>query len=136
MLFAVKCIISNFAPLNLYSYRIGKVMKTKIILALFVALCSSGLSAQQVLTLEQCREKALEANKGLKMSEEKRVETENLQKVALWQMLPKVGATGGYTWMDKSVSLLSASTIWETMCRTALTKPSAKKRATCPSEAS
>lgn len=107
MLFAVKCIISNFAPLNLYSYRIGKVMKTKIILALFVALCSSGLSAQQVLTLEQCREKALEANKGLKMSEEKRVETENLQKVALWQMLPKVGATGGYTWMDKSVSLLS-----------------------------
>lgn len=82
-------------------------MKTKIILALFVALCSSGLSAQQVLTLEQCREKALEANKGLKMSEEKRVETENLQKVALWQMLPKVGATGGYTWMDKSVSLLS-----------------------------
>lgn len=107
MLFAVKCIISNFAPLNLYSYRIGKVMKTKIILAFFVALCSSGLSAQQVLTLEQCREKALEANKGLKMSEEKRVETENLQKVALWQMLPKVGATGGYTWMDKSVNLLS-----------------------------
>lgn len=67
----------------------------------------TGARAQQVLTLEQCRERALNANKGLKMAEEKKVETENLQKVALWQMLPKVGATGGYAWMEKSVNLLS-----------------------------
>lgn len=65
------------------------------------------LTAQEVLTLDQCRERALEANKGLKMSEEKKNETENLQKVALWQMLPKIGATGGYMWMEKSVNLLS-----------------------------
>ena len=65
------------------------------------------LRAQEVLSLEQCRQRGLEANKGLKMSEEKKVETENLEKVALWQMLPKIGATGGYMWMEKSVNLLS-----------------------------
>ena len=82
-------------------------MKTRIILAFFLILSPFELHAQQVLTLEQCREKALESNKGLKMSEEKKVETENLQKVALWQMLPKIGATGGYTWMEKNINLLS-----------------------------
>ena len=65
------------------------------------------LRAQEVLSLEQCRQRGLEANKGLKMSEEKKNETENLEKVALWQMLPKIGATGGYMWMEKSVNLLS-----------------------------
>ena len=74
---------------------------------LLFSLVFSTLGAQEVLTLEQCRERALEANKGMKQAEEKVVETENLQKVALWQMLPKVGATGGYLWMDRSVNLLS-----------------------------
>ncbi len=70
-------------------------------------LPSFNLTAQEVLTLDQCRDRALEANKGLKMSEEKKNETENLEKAALWQMLPKIGATGGYMWMEKSVNLLS-----------------------------
>ena len=82
-------------------------MKIRVIFAFLIIFSLSGLQAQQVLTLEQCRAKALEANKGLKMSEEKMVETENLRKVALWQMLPKVGATGGYTWMEKNINLLS-----------------------------
>ena len=82
-------------------------MKKKLIIYLFLSLVALTAGAQQVLTLDQCRERALEANKGLKMSGEKRVETENLQKVALWQMLPKVGATGGYMWMEKNVHLLS-----------------------------
>ena len=81
-------------------------MKYSIILLLLIVSLSN-LSAQETLSLEQCRQKALEANKGLKMAEEKRIENENLQKVAFWQMLPKVGATGGYTWMEKSVQLLS-----------------------------
>ena len=81
-------------------------MKYSIILLLLIVSLSN-LSAQETLSLEQCRQKALEANKGLKMAGEKRIENENLQKVAFWQMLPKVGATGGYTWMEKSVQLLS-----------------------------
>lgn len=82
-------------------------MKNKLIVFILLLVLACQAGAQQVLSLDQCRQKALEANKGLKMSEEKKVETENLRKVALWQMLPKVGATGGYVWMDKTVNLLS-----------------------------
>lgn len=73
---------------------------------LFLILASSA-AGQQTLTLEQCRQRALEANKGLKMSEAKCEQTDNLTKAALWQMLPRVGATGGYMWTNKSVQLLS-----------------------------
>ena len=65
------------------------------------------LRAQEVLTLDQCRQRAIEANKGLKQADEKKNETKNLQKAAFWQMMPKVSANGGYTWMEKSVNLLS-----------------------------
>lgn len=82
-------------------------MKERLIAFLLFAILATTAGAQQVLTLDQCRSMALEANKGLKVSEEKKVETSNLRKVALWQMLPKVGATGGYVWMDKTVNLLS-----------------------------
>lgn len=61
-----------------------------------------------VWTLEGCRAHALEANKGLKVADEKRTEADALEKVALWQMLPKVSANGAYLWMEKSVDLLSS----------------------------
>ena len=73
----------------------------------FVLLIFSTAQAQQQLTLEQCRARALESNKGLKQSLEKKNETNNLEKAALWQMLPKVSANGGYVWTEKSVNLLS-----------------------------
>ena len=79
----------------------------KIVLLFILSLSFAGLAAQEVLTLDQCRERALSNNKGMKQAEEKVVEAQNLQKVALWQMLPKVGATGGYMWMERSVNLLS-----------------------------
>ena len=84
-------------------------MKTIYIYAilLFSLIFAGRLSAQQTLSLDQCRQLALDANKGLKMSEEKKVEMENLQKVAFWQMLPKIDATGGYSWMQKQINLLS-----------------------------
>lgn len=65
------------------------------------------VEGQGVLTLEECHRRALEANKGLKKSEEKKTETEATKKVALWQMLPKVSANGVYNWMEKSTNLLS-----------------------------
>lgn len=63
--------------------------------------------AQEVLTLEECRLRALEANAGLKRADVRKSETEALEKVALWQMLPKVSANGTYNWMEKSTNLLS-----------------------------
>lgn len=63
--------------------------------------------SQEMLTLEECHRRALEANKGLKMAEEKKAETEAMKKVAMWQMLPKVSANGAYNWMQKQTELLS-----------------------------
>ncbi len=63
--------------------------------------------SQEVLTLQECHRRALEANKGIKMSEEKVAEMEAMKKVALWQMLPKLTANGVHTWMQKSTELLS-----------------------------
>ncbi len=61
----------------------------------------------EVLTLDSCRVRALRANAGLKRAEVKMRETEALEKVALWQMLPKVSANGTYNWMERSTNLLS-----------------------------
>lgn len=79
----------------------------KVILTALALALGFGATAQEVLTLDTCRARALRANSGLKRSEMKREETDALQKVALWQMLPKVSANGGYMWMQKSVNLLS-----------------------------
>ena len=79
----------------------------KLILTAFALTLASMVGAQEVLTLDTCRARALRANTGLKRSGVKMEETEALQKVALWQMLPKVSANGGYMWMEKSVNLLS-----------------------------
>ena len=83
-----------------------KLNKTIIITFLTMAGCQWS-QAQEALTLEQCRQRALEANAGLKRADLKKTETEALEKVALWQMLPKVSANGTYNWMERSVNLLS-----------------------------
>lgn len=80
----------------------------KIIIITLLTMAGGGwLQAQKALTLEECRQRALEANAGLKRAEVKKTETEALEKVALWQMLPKVSANGTYNWMEKSTNLLS-----------------------------
>ncbi len=65
------------------------------------------VAAQETLTLDECRQRALAANRGLKRAEAKREQTAALEKVALWQMLPKVSANGAYNWTEKTVNLLS-----------------------------
>ncbi|MBQ9418356.1 MAG: TolC family protein [Bacteroidales bacterium] len=64
-------------------------------------------AAQEEIGLAECRRRALDANLGLKRAEAKQEQTAALQKVALWQMLPKVSVNGGYLWMDKSVNLIN-----------------------------
>ncbi len=79
----------------------------RLIITLFTLTLACAGGAQEVLSLDTCRARALRANTGLKRSDLKREETEALQNVALWQMLPKVSANGGYLWMEKQVNLLS-----------------------------
>ena len=83
-------------------------MIRKSLTLLILSLVPFFASAQQSLTLEQCRQRALDANKGLKQAETRKAETDALEKVALCQMLPKVSANGAYSWMQKEVNLLSA----------------------------
>ena len=79
----------------------------RLIITLFTLTLACAGGAQEVLSLDICRTRTLRANTGLKRSELNREETEALQNVALWQMLPKVSANGGYLWMEKQVNLLS-----------------------------
>lgn len=82
----------------------------KIVIFTLLSLVGSQwatVESQEVLSLDTCRERALRANAGLKRAELKKKETAALEKVALWQMLPKVSANGTYNWMEKSTNLLS-----------------------------
>lgn len=82
-------------------------MKRTSLIVLVAFLFSLNAYSQETLTLGQCRQMALDANKGLKQAKEKKSETTDMEKVALWQMLPRVDFNGGYTWMQKTINLLS-----------------------------
>ena len=82
----------------------------KIVIFTLLSLVGSQwatVESQEMLSLDTCRARALRANAGLKRAELKKKETAALEKVALWQMLPKVSANGTYNWMEKSTNLLS-----------------------------
>lgn len=85
----------------------GMKLNKSIIIILLAVSCPPKTNAQEVLSLEVCRQRALEANAGLKQADEKKSELSAMEKVALWQMLPKLSANGTYNWMDKSTNLLS-----------------------------
>ena len=88
-------------------------MKVKNKILIFIALTtvstvsSFAQSGEGVLTLDECRARALTSNKSLKQASERKTETEALKNVAMWQMLPKLSANATYMWMDRSVELLS-----------------------------
>lgn len=63
--------------------------------------------AQSVLTLEQCRQMALESNNDIKISEERKQEVEDLKKMALCNFFPTFSANGAYAWNQKNIRLLS-----------------------------
>ncbi len=82
-------------------------MKHKILILLLLSGQLTVASGQ--LTLEECRQRALRENHGLKRAEERVAEAKAMEKVALWQMLPKLSANGTYLWMDRQIELLSES---------------------------
>ncbi|MBR1798560.1 MAG: TolC family protein [Bacteroidales bacterium] len=92
---------------NLFNGDMYRLKKYVALWLVLVGMSGTMAVAQQQLSLNDCRKLALEANKSLKQAENKQVETEALKQAALWQMLPKVSANGGYLWMEKSVNLLS-----------------------------
>ena len=78
-----------------------------VILSVMMAMVLPSVRCQEVLTLDDFRQSALESAHTLQRAAEKVEETKATKNVALWQMLPKVSANGTYMWTEKSVSLLS-----------------------------
>ena len=62
---------------------------------------------QTKLSLDECREMALQHNKSLQISQETLQAARELKKSAFTQLLPNFTANAAYTWNQKSVSLLS-----------------------------
>ncbi len=80
-------------------------MKKNVLLLMLVA--SSMIWAENPLSLEQCRQKALKHNKNIQMAEESVKAATELKKAAFAQFLPNFSANATYTWNQKNISLLS-----------------------------
>ena len=81
--------------------------KYAIILLSLLAWCSAWA---QRLTLEECRQKALDNNRSIATARIKQSQAEMLRQVARKQYLPKVEAYGSYLHTSKDISLLSSDT--------------------------
>lgn len=81
----------------------------RYIISFIVLTLFSPVLAQQMLTLEKCRELALENNKQLNIGRLKQEMAVNTRKAVRTKYLPKVDAVGGYEYFSKEVSLLSNS---------------------------
>lgn len=79
----------------------------KRIIVLVTLLISSGYaSAQRTLSLEECRNLAVQNNKELQIAGEKVNIAGNEKKAAFTKYFPQLSATGGYMWNQKDINLL------------------------------
>lgn len=87
-------------------------MKSKTItriLAVFALILTAtfSVSAQQILTLQNCRDMAMENNKNLKISQEKVNMANYDKKIAAANYFPSISAQGTYMHNEKQIQLLS-----------------------------
>ena len=75
-----------------------------------LALIPVVTDAQQTLTLEQCREMAVENNKTLKQAETKIEMAGYDRKIAFANYLPNISATGAYVYNANDIALVSDAT--------------------------
>ncbi|MCE5346310.1 MAG: TolC family protein [Bacteroidales bacterium] len=78
----------------------------KIELILTTLIFPFALSAQESLSLEQCRSLALEHNQKMKMAKEQVNAAEAVKKSAFTQYLPNFSVNGVYTYLNKDYQLL------------------------------
>ena len=79
--------------------------KTIAVITLLTAMLSA--TAQERLSLDDCRQQAIKANKELLISNEKKTQAEAMRQMAFDQFLPKLTANGAAIWSSRSVQLLS-----------------------------
>ena len=80
-------------------------MKRPILLLTFVVTVSC-MHAQRMLTLEECRNLAIQNNKELQISGEKIKMADNEKKAAFTKYFPQLSANGAYMWNQKDINLL------------------------------
>ncbi|MDB9192673.1 TolC family protein [Parabacteroides distasonis] len=80
-------------------------MKRTILLLAFVVTVNC-MHAQRMLTLEECRNLAIQNNKELQISGEKIKMADNEKKAAFTKYFPQLSANGAYMWNQKDINLL------------------------------
>lgn len=79
----------------------------KLFNILMLFCLSQGVQAQEVYSLQRCRELALQNNRQLKVSRMSADVAENTRKAAKAKYLPRVDALAGYQHFSREISLLS-----------------------------
>lgn len=80
----------------------------------FIAVCWAGcipLTAQTVLTLEECRDMAIENNKALRIADESVREAHYNRREALANFFPQVSFSGGYVRNQHNIRLVNSDAI-------------------------
>lgn len=80
----------------------------KILVIAFAVMAIMPASAQRTLSLQDCRQLALENNKQIKMSKLQADMAQNIHKAAKTKYLPHVDGLGGYQHFTKEISLLNS----------------------------
>lgn len=87
-----------------------KEMK-RIVVLIGLLVCSGYAKSQQTLTLEECRNLAIQNNKELQMSGEKVKAANEERKAAMTKYFPQLSAMGGYMWNQKDINLLDMNAL-------------------------
>ena len=81
-------------------------MRKCVLCGVLLLLFGKMVSAQQTLSLQECRDLAVKNNKELRIAEEKIRMADYEKKAALTKYFPQISANGAYMWNQKALNLL------------------------------
>lgn len=81
-------------------------MRKNVLCGVLLLLFGKMVSAQQTLSLQECRDLAVKNNKELRIAEEKIRMADYEKKAALTKYFPQISANGAYMWNQKDLNLL------------------------------
>lgn len=81
-------------------------MRKSVLCGVLLLLFGKMVSAQQTLSLQECRDLAVKNNKELRIAEEKIRMADYDKKAALTKYFPQISANGAYMWNQKDLNLL------------------------------
>ncbi len=81
-------------------------MRKIVLCGVLLLLFGKMVSAQQTLSLQECRDLAVKNNKELRIAEEKIRMADYEKKAALTKYFPQISANGAYMWNQKDLNLL------------------------------